>query len=82
VAPTKDRGQVQRVVDGLGFLGLVMDADRNAAADGDAVVGADTAAAHTVVVSAREDLVIAEQVRGVLVRTVRRGISPRGGRSE
>lgn len=32
----------------------------------DAAVGADAAAAHTVVVSAREDLVIAEQVRGLL----------------
>jgi acetate kinase len=55
-----------RLVDGLGFLGLALDPDRNGAADGDAVVGADGAAAQTVVVHAREDLVIAEEVRQLL----------------
>jgi acetate kinase len=55
-----------RLVDGLGFLGLALDPDRNAAADGDAVVGADGAAAATVVVHAREDLVIAGEVRQLL----------------
>jgi acetate kinase len=59
------------IVDGLGFLGLVLDPDRNAAAgtgDGyvDAVVGAAGAPAAVVVVEAREDLVIAAQVRGLL----------------
>jgi acetate kinase len=58
------------VVDGLGFLGLALDAGRNAAAgaDGevDAVVGADGSPAAVVVLEAREDLVIAEQVRGLL----------------
>ncbi|MCO1660638.1 acetate/propionate family kinase [Pseudonocardia humida] len=55
-----------RLVDGLGFLGLAVDPDRNGAADGDAVVGAEGAAAATVVVHAREDLVIAEEVRQLL----------------
>jgi acetate kinase len=60
------------VVDGLGFLGLVLDPDRNAAAgagagagDGDTVIGAAGRAA-VVVVEAREDLVIAAQVRALL----------------
>jgi acetate kinase len=49
------------------FLGLALDPDRNASArGGDADVGADGAMARTVVVAAREDLVIAEQVRAVL----------------
>jgi acetate kinase len=51
------------VVDGLGFLGLALDADRNEAADGDAVIGAADAPVAVVVAEAREDLVIAEQVR-------------------
>jgi acetate kinase len=55
-----------RVVEGLGFLGLAVDPARNDAADGDAVVGAEGAAAATVVVHAREDLVIAEEVRQLL----------------
>lgn len=55
-----------RVVAGLGFLGVALDADANAAARGDAVIGAGGAAAATVVVTAREDLVIAAQVRGLL----------------
>ena len=58
----------RRVVEGLGFLGLAIDAD----ADGVAVGGAEgdvstaDAAARTVVVHAREDLVIARQVRQTL----------------
>lgn len=52
-----------RVVDGLGFLGLRLDPDRNAAANGDAVVGEGV-----VVVAAREDIVIARQVRELLSR--------------
>ena len=55
-----------RLVDGLGCLGLALDPDRNGAADGDAVIGADGAAASTVVVHAREDLVIAGEVRQLL----------------
>lgn len=61
-----------RIVDRLAFLGLRLDAARNAAARGDADVTAAGALARTVVVEAREDLVIARQVRAVL------GSTPRG----
>jgi acetate kinase len=58
------------IVDGLAFLGLALDAERNAGAgtggEVDAVVGADGAPATVVVLEAREDLVIAQQVRGLL----------------
>ncbi|MHA6624962.1 acetate/propionate family kinase [Pseudonocardia sichuanensis] len=58
------------IVDGLGFLGLALDAGRNAASGGDgevdAVIGADGCPGAVVVLEAREDLVIAEQVRGLL----------------
>jgi acetate kinase len=51
-----------RIVDGLGFLGLHLDHARNeAATGGDAAVGDST-----VVVHAREDLVIAAEVREAL----------------
>jgi acetate kinase len=59
-----------RIVDGLGFLGLRLDTGRNeAATDGDAVIGDSATTAATVVVQAREDLVIAAEVRDVLGRT-------------
>jgi acetate kinase len=58
----------RRVVEGLGFLGLAIDGDADAVAvdgaEGD--VSAAGAAARTVVVHAREDLVIARQVRQVV----------------
>jgi acetate kinase len=51
----------------LGFLGLVLDPVRNAAAQGgDAVLTGGDAAVATVAVAAREDLVIVEQVGQVL----------------
>lgn len=53
-----------RIVDGLGFLGLALDAGRNEGADGDADIGKGVA--RTVVVAAREDAVIARQVRALL----------------
>lgn len=56
-----------RTVDGLGFLGLALDeppADAHAGTDVD--IGAASAAARTFVVHAREDLVIAGQVRRLL----------------
>jgi acetate kinase len=56
----------ERAVAGLGFLGLTLDAARNAAAGADAVVGAPPDEAGVVVVHSREDLVIAAQVRSVL----------------
>jgi acetate kinase len=52
--------------EGLGFLGVAVDADRNARAAGDADIAAPGAPVRTVVVTAREDLEIARQVRSVL----------------
>jgi acetate kinase len=52
--------------DGLGFLGVALDAGRNGAAGGDADVSAPHASVATLVVVAREDLEIARQVRAVL----------------
>jgi acetate kinase len=52
--------------DGLGFLGVAVDAAANAAATGDADITAAGAAVRTLVVSAREDLEIAAGVRAVL----------------
>ena len=51
---------------GLAFLGVAVDEGRNAAATGDALVGAAGAKVQTVVVSAREDLEIAREVRAVM----------------
>jgi acetate kinase len=51
---------------GLGFLGVSIDAGRNALADDDADVSAPGAPVRTLVVRAREDLEIARQVRAVL----------------
>jgi acetate kinase len=51
--------------DGLGFLGVRLDAARNVAAPADADVGAEDARVRTVVVTAREDLEIARQVRAL-----------------
>jgi acetate kinase len=53
--------------DGLGFLGLRLDKDRNGSASGDSDVSADGAGVRALVITAREDLEIARQVRGVLV---------------
>ncbi len=55
-----------RAADGLGLLGVALDAERNAAATGDAEIGARGAPVRTLVVSAREDLEIAREVRAVL----------------
>jgi acetate kinase len=54
--------------DGLGFLGLAIDEERNRARIGDRDVSALRASAATVVLPAREDLEIARQVRAVLAR--------------
>jgi acetate kinase len=51
---------------GLSFLGVAIDADANAAATGDADIGAAGAAVRTLVVTAREDLEVARQVRATL----------------
>jgi len=55
-----------RAVAGLGFLGVAVDANRNAAAHGDTDITAPGAAVRAFVVAAREDLEIARQVREIL----------------
>jgi acetate kinase len=56
----------ERAAAGLGFLGVELNRAHNDAASGDAEIGADGADARTLVVTAREDLEIARQVRTVL----------------
>ncbi len=51
---------------GLAFLGVELDAERNGAPGGDASIGAPGAAAATLVITAREDVEIAAGVRRVL----------------
>lgn len=55
----------QRAIDGLGFLGLGIDRDRNQNGGGDREIGAGEGP-RVVVVSAREDLQIAREVRTCL----------------
>jgi len=52
--------------DGLGFLGLAIDNERNRAVTADCEISAPDASAATIVLAAREDLEIARQVRAVL----------------
>jgi acetate kinase len=54
--------------DRLGFAGVRVDADRNRHLGGEGDISAVDAAVRTVVVSAREDIEIARQVRAVLGR--------------
>jgi len=51
---------------GLGFLGVGLDDAANAAAAGDAEIGARGATVRTLVVESREDLEVARAVRAVL----------------
>jgi acetate kinase len=55
-----------RAAVGLEFLGVALDAERNASARLDADIGAPSAGVRAFVVEAREDLEIAHGVRGVL----------------
>ncbi len=55
-----------RTAAGLGFLGLELDAEANANTTADAEIGAPDARARTLVVTAREDLEVARQVRARL----------------
>jgi len=55
-----------RAAAGLGFLGVALDEAANAAATGDAEIGATGATARTLVVESREDLEIARGVRAAL----------------
>ncbi len=54
------------VAERLGFLGIAIEAEANARADGDVDLSALGASAATLVVTAREDLEIARQVRDLL----------------
>jgi acetate kinase len=55
-------------VDGLEFLGLAIDSERNQAAFGDADLSPPRASVAILVLAAREDLEMARQVRAVLER--------------
>lgn len=55
-----------RAAAGLGFLGVALDDAANASASDDAEIGAPGAAVRTVVLTAREDLEVARQVRAAL----------------
>ena len=52
-----------RTMDGLGFLGVACDPVRNGAGSGDREIGTGTAQVRILVISAREDIQIARQVR-------------------
>ena len=54
-----------RAMEGLGFLGVRPDAARNDAGTGDWEIGSPDAPVRSLVISAREDLEIARQVRSV-----------------
>lgn len=56
----------QHAADGLAFLGIAVDRDRNMAPVADGEIGEIGASVHTVVITAREDLEIAREVRQVL----------------
>ena len=56
----------QHAADGLGFLGIVIEEDRNRRNRGDGEIGSTSATVATLVISAREDLEIALEVRQVL----------------
>jgi acetate kinase len=55
-----------RAAAGLGFLGVALDDDRNGETRADGEIGADDARVRTLVLSAREDIEIARQVRATL----------------
>jgi acetate kinase len=58
-----------RTVDGLGFLGVALDQERNEAGEGggdDRDIGTAGATGRTLVITAREDLQIAREVRSVI----------------
>jgi acetate kinase len=56
-----------RAADGLGFLGVRLDAERNASRDADDwQISPDYAAVRSFVIAAREDKQIAAEVRSLL----------------
>ena len=58
----------QRVMDGLGFLGVAADPASNDSGIGDREIGTPAATVRALVISAREDIEIARQVRATLAR--------------
>jgi acetate kinase len=56
----------QRAADGLGFLGVELDTERNRELEPDGEIGLPGAAVRTLVVVAREDLQIAREVRELM----------------
>jgi acetate kinase len=54
------------VTAGLGFLDVAIDEERNSGAAGDADISAASASVRTLVITAREDVEIARQVRTTL----------------
>ncbi|MBV8528029.1 MAG: acetate/propionate family kinase [Candidatus Dormibacteraeota bacterium] len=60
-----------RAAAGLGFLGVRLDAARNTGATGDSDIGASDAEVRVFVITAREDLEMAAQVRDVLAPVAR-----------
>jgi acetate kinase len=56
----------ERAAAGLGFLGVELDLPANASTTGDGRIGSPSAAVGAVVVTAREDVEIARQVRALL----------------
>jgi acetate kinase len=61
----------QRVIEDLGFLGLLLDGERNNHGEGDREIGQDGVAPFVAVVTAREDLQIAREVRRLMEPGVR-----------
>ena len=59
----------QRAMDGLGFLGVAADPASNDSGTGDREIGAPAAEVRALVISAREDIEIARQVRATLTAT-------------
>jgi acetate kinase len=55
-----------RAADGLGFLGVGLDADRNAGSQPDAEIGSPDSAVRVFAIHAREDVEIARGVRRAL----------------
>jgi acetate kinase len=62
----------QRAIDGLRFLGVTADPASNASGTGDREIGAPAAKVRALVISAREDIEIARQVRATLTATASR----------
>jgi acetate kinase len=57
---------VKRAAQGLAFLGVHLDSERNLAARPDIDISAEDAPVRALVITAREDLQIAREVRQVL----------------